>query len=86
LADYREFETIHFIEVIVWRDFYVLNYVDVFGGAPRVMKPFDKGKEKKEEGTSKSDDEDQKLRKVVNPPPFNPMAQFFAQLIREYQG
>ena len=38
-----------------------------------MVKPFRKGKEKKEEGTSKFDEKDQKLRKVVNPPPFNPM-------------
>jgi hypothetical protein len=42
--------------------------------------PSSKGKEKKDEGTNKFEDEDQKLGEVVNPPPFNPMAEFFAQL------
>jgi hypothetical protein len=43
-----------------------------------------KGKEKKEEG--KSEEEEQKPRDVVNPPPFNPTSQFFIQLDRNYQG
>jgi hypothetical protein len=86
LADYGEFEAIHFIEVIAWRDFYAANYVDVFGGVPGVVKSSGKGKEKKEEGTSKSDNEDQKHGEVVNPPPFNPTTQFFAQLFQDYQG
>ena len=80
MADYGEFEATHFIEVIVWRDFYASNYADVFAGIPEVVKPSNMGKEKKEEGTSKSNDEDQKPRKVVNPPLFNPTTQFFAQL------
>jgi hypothetical protein len=83
LTHYEKFEATHFIEIIAWRDFYASNYVDVFGGIPRVVKPSGKGKEKKEEGTSKFDNEDQKPVKVVNPPSFNPTAQFFAQL---YQG
>jgi hypothetical protein len=56
------------------------NYADVLDGVPRLVTPSSKGKEKKDEGTNKFEDEDQKLGEVVNPPPFNPMAEFFAQL------
>jgi hypothetical protein len=81
LAEYGEFKATHFIRIIAWRDFYALKYADVFGGVHRVVAPSNKGKEKKEEGTNKSEDEDQKLREVVNPPPFNPKSQFFVQLL-----
>ena len=74
LVDYGEFEATHFIKVIAWRDFYVSNYADVFGGVPGVVKPSDNGKEKKEDEISKFDNEDQKPGKVVNPHPFNPTA------------
>jgi hypothetical protein len=58
----------------------------VFGGAPRVVGPSStsKDKEKKEEG--KSEEEEQKLGDVVNPPSFNPTSQFFIQLGCDYQG
>jgi hypothetical protein len=71
-ADYREFEAAHFTEIVAWRNYYVPDYANVFGGAPRVVDPFNtrKDKEKKEEG--KSEEEEQKSGDVVNPPPFNP--------------
>jgi hypothetical protein len=73
LADYGEFETTYFTEIVAWRNYYAPDYADVFGGAPRVVDPSstskDKEKEKKEEG--KSEEEEQKLGDVVNPPPFN---------------
>jgi hypothetical protein len=49
-----------------------------------VMPPSSKDKEKKEEGSSKSKDEDQKSGEMVNPLPSNPTVQFFAQLFRDY--
>jgi hypothetical protein len=88
LADYREFEAAHFIEIMAWRNYYAPDYADVFGGTPRVVGPSsankDKEKEKKEEGKSK--EEEQKPGDVVNPPPFNPTSQFFIQLGRDHQG
>jgi hypothetical protein len=71
---------------MAWRNYYVPDYANVFGRAPRVLDPSStsKGKEKKEEGKSK--DEEQKPRDVVNPPPFNPTSQFFIQLGHDYQG
>jgi hypothetical protein len=78
------FEVTHFIKIIVWKDLYVPNYPDVFGGDPRVVTPSSKDKEKKEEWTSKFEDEDQKPGEVVNPPPFNPKVQFFAQFFQDY--
>ena len=41
--------------------------------------------EKKEEGKSK-EEEEQKPGNVVNPPPFNPISQFFIRFGRDYQG
>jgi hypothetical protein len=72
LADYGEFEATHFTEIVAWRNYYALDYTDVFGGAPKVVDPSNtsRGKEKKEEG--KSEEEEQKPGDVVNPPPFNP--------------
>jgi hypothetical protein len=86
LADYGEFEAAHFTEIMAWRNYYALDYVDVFGGAPRVVdqSSTSRGKEKKEEG--KYEEEEQKPGDVVNPPPFNPTSQFFIQLGRDYQG
>jgi hypothetical protein len=86
LADYGEFEAAHFTEIVAWRNYYTPDYADVFGGAPRVVDPSNtsRGKEKKEEG--KSEEVEQKLGDVVNPPPFNPTSQFFIQLGRDYQG
>jgi hypothetical protein len=86
LADYEEFEAAHFTEIVAWRNYYASDYADVFGGASRVVGPSStsKNKEKKEEG--KSEEKEQKPRDVVNPPPFNPMSQFFIQLGRDYQG
>jgi hypothetical protein len=60
LSNYGEFEATHLTEIIAWRDFDAPTYADVFGGVPRVVPPSDKGKEKKEEGSIKSEDEDQK--------------------------
>ena len=59
LADYGEFEA--------WKNYYVPDYADVFGGTPRVVGPSNtsKGKEKKEEGKS---EKEQKLGDVVNLP------------------
>jgi hypothetical protein len=86
LAYYGEFEAAHFTVIVAWRNYYVPDYADVFGGAPRVVYPSStsRDKEKKEEG--KSEEEEQKPRDVVNPPPFNPTSQFFMQLGRDYQG
>jgi hypothetical protein len=39
LADYREFEAAHFTEIMAWRNYYVPDYANVFGGAPRVVGP-----------------------------------------------
>jgi hypothetical protein len=86
LSNYEEFEATHLMEIIAWKDFYAPTYTDVFGRIPKVVPPSGKDKEKKEEGSGKSEDEDQKSGKMVNPPPFNPMAQFFAQFFRDYQG
>lgn len=46
----------------------------MFGGVPRVVPPSSKGKEKKEEGSGKSKNEDKKSGEMVNPPLFNPRA------------
>jgi hypothetical protein len=68
------------------KNYYALDYADVFGGAPRVVdqSSTSRGKEKKEEG--KSEEVEQKPGDVVNPPPFNPTSQFFVQLGHDYQG
>jgi hypothetical protein len=73
LADYGEFEAAHLIEIVAWKNYNAPDNADVFGGAPRVVDPSNtsKDKEKKEEG--KSQEEEQKPRDVMNPPPFNPM-------------
>jgi hypothetical protein len=51
----------------------------VFGGNPKAASTSGKGKDKKEEETDKSVAEGQ-------PPPFNPTAEFFLRLFRDYQG
>jgi hypothetical protein len=79
LADYGEFEAANFTAVVTWRNFYVPNYVDVFGGNPKVASTSGKGKDKKEEEIDKSEAKGQ-------PPPFNPTAEFFLRLFRDYQG
>jgi hypothetical protein len=79
LADYGEFEAANFNAVVAWRDFYAPNYADVFGGNPKAASILGKGKNKKEEETDKSVAEGQ-------PPPFNPTAEFFLRLFRDYQG
>jgi hypothetical protein len=79
LADYGEFEAANFTAVVAWRDFYAPNYADVFGGNPKAASILGKGKDKKEKGTDKSEAEGQ-------PPPFNPIAEFFLRLFRDYQG
>jgi hypothetical protein len=53
-------------------------------GPSSTNKGKEKEKEKKEEG--KFEEEEQKPGDVVNPPPFNPMSQFFIQLGHDYQG
>jgi hypothetical protein len=53
LADYGEFEAVHFTEIVAWMNYYAPDYADVFGGAPMVVPSnTNKGKEKekKEEG------------------------------------
>jgi hypothetical protein len=79
LADYGKFEAANFIAVVAWRDFYAPNYADVFGGNPTSASTSGKGKDKKEEETDRSVAEGQ-------PPPFNPTAEFFLRLFRDYQG
>jgi hypothetical protein len=79
LADYGEFEAANFTAVIAWKDFYAPNYADVFGGNPTSASTSGKGKDKKEEETDRSVAEGQ-------PPPFNPTAEFFLRLFRDYQG
>jgi hypothetical protein len=56
LADYGEFEAVHFTAIMAWRDFYAPNYVDVFGGNPRVAPASGMGKEKKEADKSKDEE------------------------------
>jgi hypothetical protein len=51
----------------------------VFGGNPKAASTSGKGKDKKKEETDKSEAEGQ-------PPPFNPTAEFFLRLFRDYQG
>ena len=70
LADYREFEAANFTAIVIWRDIYAPNYVDVFGGNPKTMSTSDKGKEKKEEEMDTFEAEGQ-------PPPFNLTTKFF---------
>jgi hypothetical protein len=79
LSDYGEFEAANFTAVVAWRDFYAPNYADVFGGNPTAASTSGKGKDKKEEETDRSVVEGQ-------PPPFNPTAEFFLRLFRDYQG
>jgi hypothetical protein len=79
LADYGEFEAANFTAIVAWRDFYVPNYADVFGRNPTAASTLGKGKDKKEEETDRSVAEGQ-------PPPFNPTAEFFLRLFRDYQG
>jgi hypothetical protein len=79
LADYGEFEAANFTAVVAWRDFYASNYADVFSGNPTSASTSGKGKDKKEEETDRSVAEGQ-------PPPFNPTAEFFLRLFRDYQG
>jgi hypothetical protein len=79
LADYGEFEAANFNAVVAWRDFYAPNYADVFGGNPTSASTSGKGKDKKEEETDRSVAEGQ-------PPPFNPTAEFFLRLFRDYRG
>jgi hypothetical protein len=78
LADYGEVEAANFTTVVAWMDFYAPNYVDVFGGNPTAASISGKGKDKKEEETNRSVAEGQ-------PPPFNPTAEFFLRLFRDYQ-
>jgi hypothetical protein len=77
LVDYGEFEAANFTAVVAWRDFYAPNYADVFGGNPTAASTSDRGKDKKEEETDRSVAEGQ-------PPPFNPTAEFFLRLFRDY--
>jgi hypothetical protein len=77
LADYGEFEAANFTAVVAWRDFYAPNYADVFGGNPTAASTSGRGKDKKEEETERSVAEGQ-------PPPFNPTAEFFLRLFRDY--
>jgi hypothetical protein len=79
LADYGEFEAANFTAVVAWRDFYALNYTDVFGGNPTAASTSGKGKDKKEEEIDMFVAEGQ-------PPPFNPTAEFFLRFFRDYQG
>jgi hypothetical protein len=79
LVDYGEFEAASFTAVVAWRDFYAPNYADVFGGNPTPASTSGKGKDKKEEETDRSVAEGQ-------PPPFNPTAELFLRLFRDYQG
>jgi hypothetical protein len=79
LADYGEFEAANFTAVVAWRDFYAPNYTDVFGRNPKATSTLGKGKDKKEEEMDQSVAEGQ-------PPPFNPTAEFFLRLFRDYQG
>jgi hypothetical protein len=79
LADYGEFEAANFTAVVAWRGFYAPKYANVFGGNPTAASTSGKGKNKKEEETDKSVAEGQ-------PPPFNPTAEFFLRLFRDYQG
>jgi hypothetical protein len=79
LADYGEFEVANSTAVVAWRNFYAPNYADVFGGNPTAAFTSGKGKDKKEEETTRSVAEGQ-------PPPFNPTAEFFLRLFRDYQG
>jgi hypothetical protein len=79
LADYGEFEAANFTAVVAWMDFYAPNYADVFGGNPTSASTSGRGKDKKEEETERSVAEGQ-------PPPFNPTAEFFLLLFRDYQG
>jgi hypothetical protein len=79
LADYGEFEATNFTVVVAWRDFYIPNYADVFGGNPKAASTSGKDKDKKEEETDKFVAESQ-------PPLFNRTAEFFLRLFRDYQG
>jgi hypothetical protein len=79
LVDYGEFEAANFTAVVAWRNFYAPNYSDVFGGNPTAASTSGKDKDKKEEETDRSIAEGQ-------PPPFNPTAEFFLRLFRDYQG
>jgi hypothetical protein len=81
LVDYKKFKASHFTEIVAWKNLYALNYVDVFGGFFKMVAPFIKNKEKKEEGSNKPENENQKLKEGVNP-----LAQFFTQLHQDYQG
>jgi hypothetical protein len=88
LADYGEFEAAHFTEIVAWRNYYIPDYSDMFGGASKVVGPSstNKGKEKEKKEEGKSEEEEQKPGDVLNPSPFNPTSQFFIQLGRDYQG
>jgi hypothetical protein len=79
LADYGEFEAANFTAVVAWRDFYAPNYADVFGRNSTAASISGRGKDKKEKETERSVAEGQ-------PPPFNPIAEFFLRLFRDYQG
>ena len=70
LADYGEFEAANFSAVLAWKDFYTLNYADVFGGNSRATSTSGKDKKKKKEETDMSKSEGQPL-------PFNPTMEFF---------
>jgi hypothetical protein len=54
LADYGEFEAANSTAVVAWRNFYALNYANVFGGNPTVASTSGKGKDKTEEETDRS--------------------------------
>ena len=69
LVDYRKFEAANFTAVVAWRDFYIPNYINVFGRNPKATSTSGKGKDKKGEETNKSEAKSQ-------PPPFNPTAEF----------
>jgi hypothetical protein len=82
LADYGEFEIEHLEEITTWRQFYAPDYVDVFGrgvSGPSVTK---KGNEKEKE----KGDEATSGESAGPPPEFNPTAEFFRRLYRDYQG
>ena len=46
LADYGEFEAANFTMIVAWRNFYILDYADIFGGVPRAGTSTNKGKKK----------------------------------------
>jgi hypothetical protein len=76
LADYGEFEEANLIVIGTWRNFYVLDYADVFGRVPRAGTSNNKGKDKKEERQSEE---------VLQPPPFNGSTQSNRFLLNSFR-